>query len=180
MVPKEHWAAILILAAIMEPDVQAACDEHGSIWARTMECDVRRPHPSFPEMDYMHPTTREVHKVKGDGNIDINGEITSRPYGYVVCTMREIHEAFDTLVVRQGNVSPETFVWFTNRYPTIFIFQKNKVPRTSHQVVVKFDTWTAYRAGAMTYRTSACQWVLTTGLPVESIVMVKDSCRQLL
>ena len=40
MVPKEHWAAILILAAIMEPDLQTACDEHGFIWARTLENDV--------------------------------------------------------------------------------------------------------------------------------------------
>ena len=45
---------------------------------------------------------------------------------------------------------------------------------TSHHVVVKFDTWTAYRAGAMTYRNSANQWILTTGLPLESIVMVRD------
>ena len=168
MVPKHHWAAILILAAIMEPDFQAACDEHGFIWVRTYECDVRRPHPSFPEDDEVHPTTREIHKVRGDGNIDVNGEITSRPFGYIVCTMHEIHEACDTLVVRQGNVSSDTFVCFTARYPSIF-FQKNKIPKTSHQVVVKFDTWTAYRAGAMAYRTSANQWALTTGLPVESV-----------
>ena len=99
--------------------------------------------------------------------------ITSRKFGYITCTMHEIHEASDTLVVRQGNVSTDTFVCFTSRYPTIF-FKKNKIPTTSHQVVVKFDTWTAYRAGAMTYRNSASQWILTTGLPLESVVMVRD------
>ena len=127
---------------------------------------MRRPHPSFPESGDVDPTTEEIHQVKGDGNIDINGEITSRPFGYIVCTMHEIHEALDTLVVRQGNVSTDTFVCFTARYP------KNKIPKPSHQVVVKFDT--AFRAGAMACRTSANQWVLTTGLPVESIVMVRD------
>ena len=40
--------------------------------------------------------------------------------------------------------------------------------------MVKFDTWTAFRAGAMTYRISAHQWILTTGLPIESNVMVRD------
>ena len=40
--------------------------------------------------------------------------------------------------------------------------------------MVKFDTWTAFRAGAMAYRTQATQWVLTTGLPLESIVLVRD------
>ena len=29
MVPKEHWASIFILAALIEPDIQLACDEHG-------------------------------------------------------------------------------------------------------------------------------------------------------
>ena len=38
MVPKEHWAAILILASIMEPDFQTAGDEHGFIWARSDSC----------------------------------------------------------------------------------------------------------------------------------------------
>ena len=121
----------------------------------------------------MEPTTKEVHKVRGDGNIDIKGEITSRGFGYMICTMHEIHEAFDTLVVRQGNVSTDTFVCFTTRYPIIF-FRKNKLPMTSHHVVVKFDTWTAYRAGAMTYENSVNQWILTTGLLLESIVMVRD------
>ena len=55
MVPKEHWATVLILGAIIEPDVQLACDEHGLIWARTLENDMKRPHPSFPEMDYVNP-----------------------------------------------------------------------------------------------------------------------------
>ena len=66
MVPKEHWAAILILAAIMEPDFQTACDEHGFIWARALENDVRRPHPSFPETEDVDPNAKEEHKVKGD------------------------------------------------------------------------------------------------------------------
>ena len=70
--------------------------------------------------------------------------------------MHEVHEAFDTLVVRQGGVSTDSFICFTSRYPTIF-FQKNKRPRISRNVVVKFDTWTAYRAGAMIYRNSANQ-----------------------
>ena len=39
---------------------------------------------------------------------------------------------------------------------------------------MKFDTWIAYRAGAMTYRDSANQWILTTGLPLESVVLVRD------
>ena len=103
---------------------------------------MKRPHPSFPETDDVNPTTREEHKVRGDGNIDIQGEIASRPYGYIVCTMHEVHEAFDTLVVRQGGVSTDTFICFTSRCPVIF-FQKNKLPRTSHNVVVEFDTWTA-------------------------------------
>ena len=172
MVPKEHWASILILAALIEPDLQVACDEHGFVWARTLENDMKRPHPSFPETEYVKATTQEEFKVRGDGNIDIGGEITANPYAYIVCTLHEIHEAFDTLAVRQSGASNDTFICFTSRYPVIF-FQKNKVPRTSHHVVVKFDTWTAYRAGAMTYRNSANQWILTTGLPLEAVIMVR-------
>ena len=157
-----------ILAAIIEPDLQTACDEHGFIWARTLENDVRRPHPSFPETREVDPTTREE---RGDGNIDVEGSIVSRRFGYVVCTMHEVHEAFDTLVGRGGNVSTDTFICFTSRYPVIF-FQKDRLPKTSHHVVVKFDTWTASRAGAMTYRNSANQWILTTGL--ESVILVRD------
>ena len=173
MVPKEHWAAMFILASLMEPELQCACDEHGFIWVRACECDVRRPNPSFPETEVLDPSTKEATHVKGDGNIDVRGEITSYPFGYVVCTLLEIHEAFDTRVVRQGNTSTDTFVCFTARYPVI-LFQKNKVPKSTQQVVVKFDTWTAFRAGAMAYRNSANQWMLTTGLPLESIVMVRD------
>ena len=69
-----------------------------------------------------------------------------------------IHEAFDTLVVRQGGVSTDTFICFTSGYPVIF-FEKDQVPASSHKVVVKFDTWIAYRAGAMTYRNAANQWI---------------------
>ena len=61
-------------------------------------------------------------------------------------------------LVRQGGVSNDTFICFTSRYPVIF-FQKNRLPRTSHNVVVKFD--------------SADQWILTAGLPLESVFMVR-------
>ena len=173
MVPKEHWAAMFILASLMEPEFQMACDQHGFVWVRTCVCDVRRPRLSFPETEVKDPQTGETSRVKGDGNIDFHGEVTSYPFGYIVCTLLEIHEAFDTLVVRRGNASTDTFVCFTSRYPDIF-FQKNKVPKTSKLVVVKFDTWTAFRAGAMAYRNSANKWILTTGLPLASIVMVRD------
>ena len=136
-------------------------------------CDIKRPSPSFQETEVQDPQTNETSRVKGDGNIDFRGDITSYPFGYIVCTLLEIHEAFDTLVVRRGNASTDTFVCFTSRYPEIF-FQKNKVPKTNKLVVVKFDTWTAFRAGAMAYRNSASQWILTTGLPIASIVMVRD------
>ena len=173
MVPKEHWAAMFILASLMEPGFHIACDEHGFIWVRTCVCDIKRPNPSFPETEVEDPVSKETSHVKGDGNIDFRGDITSHPFGYIVCTLLEIHEAFDTLVVRRGTASTDTFVCFTSRYPDIF-FQKNKVPRTNKLVVVKFDMWTAFRAGAMAYRNSANQWILTTGLPLESIVMVRD------
>ena len=172
MVPKEHWAAMFILASLMEPEFQTACDEHGFIWVRACVCDLRRPNPYFPETEVANPSTKEIFKVKGDGNIDVRGDITSHPFGYIVCTLLETHEAFDALVVRQGNTSTDTFVCFTARYPDIF-FQKNKIPKSNHNVVVKFDTWTAFRAGAMAYRNSAHQWILTTGLPIESIIMVR-------
>ena len=114
MVPKEHWAAIFSLAAIMEPDLQTACDEHGFIWAMSLENDVKRPHPSLPEASDLHPITGDECRVKGDGNIDVEGRIISRPYGCIVCTMHEVHEAFDTLIVRQGNVSSDTFICSTS------------------------------------------------------------------
>ena len=90
-----------------------------------------------------------------------------------MCTMHEIHEAFDTRVVRKGKVPTDTFVCFTSRYPVIFL-QKNQVPKSSNLVVVKFDTWAAFRARAMAYRNSTSQWMLTTGLPVESIVLIRE------
>ena len=111
--------------------------------------------------------------MKGDGEIDIEGAITAHPCAYLVCTMHEIHEAFDTLAVRPGGVSNDTFICFTSRSPVIF-FEKERLPKTSHNVVVKFDTWTAYRAGAMFYRNSANQWILTTGLSLESVVLIRD------
>ena len=136
-------------------------------------CDVTRPNPSF-KAEVEDPMTKEKSQIKGDGDIDFRrGDITSYPFGYIVCTLLEIHEAFDALVVRRGNTSTDTFVCFTSRYPAIF-FQKNKVPRTNKLVVVKFDTWTAFKAGGMAYRNAANQWLLTTGLPIESIVLVRD------
>ena len=66
MVPKEHWAAIFILAAIIQPDLQTACDERGFIWARSLENDVKRPRPSFPEARDVDPRTGEEATVKGD------------------------------------------------------------------------------------------------------------------
>ena len=35
MVPKHHWAAMLILASIMDTDLQMGCDKHGFVWVRT-------------------------------------------------------------------------------------------------------------------------------------------------
>ena len=35
MVPKEPWEAMSILASLMEPEFQMACDEHGFVWVRT-------------------------------------------------------------------------------------------------------------------------------------------------
>ena len=129
MVPKHHWAAMFILASIMDTDLQLGCDQHGFVWVRTCICDIKRPNPAFSETTITHPETGDLVRVKGDGNIDYRGAITSIPFGYVVCTMHEIHEAFDTRIVRKGKVPTDTFVCFTSRYPVIF-FQKNQVPKT--------------------------------------------------
>ena len=48
--------------------------------------------------------------MKGDGDIDIKGAITAHHFAFAVCTMHEIHETFDTLVVRQGGVSTDIFI----------------------------------------------------------------------
>ena len=111
--------------------------------------------------------------LKEMANIDYQGEITSLPFGYVVCTMQEVHEAFDSRIARHGSIPTDTFMCFTSRYPVI-TFQPNYVPKTPGLLVVKFDTWTAFRYGAIAYRTQATQWVLTTGLPLESIVLIRD------
>ena len=48
------------------------------------------------------------------------------------------------------------------------------MPKTPGLLIVKFDTWTAFRLGAMAYKTGVDQWVLTTGIPLESIVLIRD------
>ena len=116
--------------------------------------------------------TGEPVQVNGDGNIDYSGDITSKPFGYVVCTVQETHEAFDTRINR-GSIPTDTFISFTSRYPEIS-FQSNHVPKTPGLLIVKFDTWTAFRLGAMAYKTGIDQWVLTTGIPLESIVFIRD------
>ena len=102
MVPKQHWAAMLILASIMDTDLQLGCDQHGFVWVRTCICDIKRPNPAFSETTTNDPVTGDLIRVKGDGNIDYRGGNTSIPFGYVVCTMHEIHEAFDTRIIRKG------------------------------------------------------------------------------
>ena len=86
--------------------------------------------------------------------------------------MQEIHEAFDTRINR-GTVPTDTFISFTSRYPEIS-FQANHVPRTPGLFIVKFDMWTAFRFGAIAYKSGINQWMLTTGIPLESIVCVRD------
>ena len=54
------------------------------------------------------------------------------------------------------------------------ISNRSRISPSNKAVVVKFDTWSAYRAGALAYRTGPNTWALTTGLPVESIVLVRD------
>ena len=117
-------------------------------------CDIRRPRPTFTET-IEDVNTGEPVQINGDGNIDYRGDITSKPFGYVVCTVQEVHEAFDTRIAR-GKIPTDTFISFTSRYPEIS-FKSNHVPKTPGLLVVKFDTWTAFRYGAMAYRTSANQ-----------------------
>ena len=171
MVPKMHWAAMFILASIMDTDLQVACDKYGFVWVRALVCDIRRPRPTFTET-IEDVDTGEPVQINGGGNIDYRGDITSKPFGYVVCTVQEVHEAFGTRIAR-GTIPTDTFISFTSRYPEIS-FKSNHVPKTPGLLVVKFDTWTAFRYGAMAYRTSANQWVLTTGIPLESIVLIRD------
>ena len=49
MVPKIHWAAMFILASIMDSELQVACDKYGFVWVRATVCDIRRPRPAFSE-----------------------------------------------------------------------------------------------------------------------------------
>ena len=125
--------------------------------------------PAFTET-IEDPETGDPVQINGDGNIDYSGDITQKPFGYVVCTVQEVHEAFDT-IGEQYLLIP--FISFTSRYPEI-TFQSNHVPKTPGLLIVKFDTWTAFRLGAIAYRTGADQWMLTTGIPLESIVLVRD------
>ena len=171
MVPKMHWAAMFILASIMDTDLQVACDKYGFVWVRALVCDIRRPRPTFTET-IEDENTGEPVQISGDGNIDYRGDITSKPFGYVVCTVQEVHGAFDTRIAR-GKIPTDTFISFTSRIPEIS-FKSNHVPKTPGLLVVKFDTWTAFRYGAMAYRTGANQWVLTTGIQLESIVLIRD------
>ena len=171
MVPKAHWAAMFILASIMDSELQVVCDKYGFVWIRAVVCDIKRPRPAFIET-IDDPETGEKVQVTGDGNIDYAGEITTKPFGYVVCTVQEIHEAFDTRINR-GTVPTDTFISFTSRYPEIS-FQSNHVPKTPGLLIVKFDTWSAFRLGAMAYKTGIDQWVMTTGIPLESIVFIRD------
>ena len=172
MVPKPHWAAMFILASIMDTELQVACDQYGFVWVRATVCDIKRPRPAFIET-IEDPETSEPTQITGDGNIDYTGDITAQPFGYVVCTIQEIHEAFDTRINRGGTAPTDTFISFTSRYPEI-TFQTNHVPRTPGLFIVKFDMWTAFRFGAVAYRTGIDQWMLTTGIPLESIVCVRD------
>ena len=126
---KKHWAAMFILASIMDTDLEMGSDQHGFVWLRTCICDLKRPNPAFSETTITDPESGELVRVKGDGNLDYRGAITSIPFGYVVCTMLEIHEAFDTRIVRKGKIPTDTFVCFTSRYPVIF-FQKDQVPNS--------------------------------------------------
>ena len=48
------------------------------------------------------------------------------------------------------------------------------MPRTPVFLIVKFDTWTAFRLGVIAYKTGIDQWMMTTGLPLESIVSIRD------
>ena len=89
MVPKPHWAAMFILASIMDADLQVACDKYGFIWVRALVCDIRRPRPAFTET-VQDPETGNPVQINGDGNIDYLGEITQKPFGYVVCTIQEV------------------------------------------------------------------------------------------
>ena len=99
MVPKAHWAAMFILASIMDSDLQVACDKYGFVWIRATVCDIKRPRPAFVET-IEDPETHQPVQITEDGNIDYTGEITAQPFGYVVCTVQEIHEAFDTRINR--------------------------------------------------------------------------------
>ena len=79
---------MFILASIMDTDLQVACDKYGFVWVRTTVCDIRRPRPAFIET-IEDVNTGEPVQVMGDGNIDYTGDITSKPSGYVVCTVQE-------------------------------------------------------------------------------------------
>ena len=77
---------MFILASIMDTDLQVVDDKYGFVWVRALVCDIRRPRPTFTET-IEDENTGEPVQINGDGNIDYRGDITSKPFGYVVCTV---------------------------------------------------------------------------------------------
>ena len=75
MVPFEYWAQMLMLASIMEQDIQMGCDEEGFLWVRSVSNDFRRPPPSFPPAEYYNNSTKENEQVEGVCEIDIGGSL---------------------------------------------------------------------------------------------------------
>ena len=43
-----NWVHMLIVASLMDVDLQVACDDHGFLWTRTVTNEFERPHPAFP------------------------------------------------------------------------------------------------------------------------------------
>ena len=61
-----------------------------------------------------------------------------------------------------------------NRYPVI-TFKENAIRVSSVGLVVEFDAWLTFTSGAMANKVSTGTWMLTTGLPLESVVGIRDS-----
>ena len=62
----------------------------------------------------------------------------------------------------------------TGRQPLITVVE-NAIPINPQGLVVDFDAWIACRSGAMACKVSPIQWILTTGIPLESVISVRDS-----